>query len=182
VGAGHTVTRVVSLRPLIPADLDRLWAARTAWGERWTDTSDGAREKLRERIAVSGRFENGEVLLGIVADGELAGEVQGRQPEMGLPTGVFEIGIEVYDPADRGNGIGRQALAQFLAHLFEEEHAHRVQLTTDVDNVAMRRVAERLGFNEEGTLRGFMPTKEGPRDYVMYGITRGDWAEGRWMR
>jgi RimJ/RimL family protein N-acetyltransferase len=45
--------------------------------------------------------------------------------------------------------------------------------------VAMRRVAEHLGFRLEGTLRGFMPTKQGPRDYVMYGITRPDWDAGR---
>ena len=43
----------------------------------------------------------------------------------------------------------------------------------------MRRVAEHLGFELEGTLRGFMPTKNGPRDYVMYGITRDDFEEAR---
>ena len=85
---------------------------------------------------------HGELLLG-QADGRLAGEIQARQPEMGLPPGVFEIGIEVFDPTVRGTGIGRRALGLFLVHLFVEEHAHRVQLTTDVDNAAMRRVAER---------------------------------------
>jgi RimJ/RimL family protein N-acetyltransferase len=54
-----------------------------------------------------------------------------------------------------------------------------VQLTTDADNAAMRRVAEHLGFELEGTLRGFMPTKNGPRDYVMYGITRDGFDEAR---
>jgi RimJ/RimL family protein N-acetyltransferase len=157
--------------------VDALWAARTRSTEPWADTSDAALRKLRERVTGSGRVTNGELLLGIVANGELAGEVQARQPEMGLPPGVFEIGIEIFDPAARGGGIGRRALAQFVAHLFEEEHAHRVQLTTDVDNVAMRRVAERLGFAREGTLRGFMPSPTGPRDYEMYGITREDYEE-----
>lgn len=170
----------VSLRPLHEADLGRLWDARTASESRLgVDTSEGARRKLAERVAESGRFVNGEILLGIVADGALAGEIQARQPEMGLPPGVFEIGIEIYDPANRGNGIGRRALAQFLSHLFVEEHAHRVQLTTDVDNMPMRRVAELLGFRSEGTLRGFMPTSDGPRDYLMYGMTRGDFEEAR---
>ncbi|HEX5938298.1 MAG TPA: GNAT family protein [Actinomycetota bacterium] len=176
------MTRTVSLRPLQAADVDALWAARTRSTEPWADTSDAALRKLRERVTGSGRVTNGELLLGIVANGELAGEVQARQPEMGLPPGVFEIGIEIFDPAARGGGIGRRALAQFVAHLFEEEHAHRVQLTTDVDNVAMRRVAERLGFGREGTLRGFMPSVTGPRDYAMYGITREDYEEvkDRW--
>jgi RimJ/RimL family protein N-acetyltransferase len=147
--------------------------------EPWADSSDAARRKLRDRVANSGRVTHGELLLGIVADGHLAGEIQARQPEMGLPPGVFEIGIEIFDPTARGTGIGRRALGLFLEHLFVEEHAHRVQLTTDVDNAAMRRVAEHLGFELEGTLRGFMPTKNGPRDYVMYGITRGDFDEAR---
>ena len=180
VAEGAPVTRTVSLRPLVPSDLDAMWAARTGSDAPWADTSDGARRKLRERIGRSGRFSFGELLLGIVADGELVGEVQGRQPEMGLPHGVFEIGIEVFDPGARGNGVGRSALAQFVSHLFEQEGAHRIQLTTDVDNVAMQRVAEHVGFGLEGTLRGFMPSKDGPpRDYLIYGITRDDWAAGR---
>ena len=171
--------RNVSLRPLLPGDLEALWGARMRSDEPWADPSEAARRKLRDRIAKSGRVSHGELLLGIVSDGRLAGEIQARQPEMGLPPGVFEIGIEIFDREERGNGIGRRALALFLIHLFEEEHAHRVQLTTDVDNAAMRRVAEHLGFGLEGTLRGFMPTKAGPRDYVMYGITNRDFDEKR---
>lgn len=173
------LTRDVSLRPLQSGDLDALWVARTRSDEPWADTSEDSRRKLRDRVANSGRVNHGELLLGIVSNGRLAGEIQARQPDMGLPPGVFEIGIEVFDPSERGGGIGRRALAMFLAHLFEEERAHRVQLTTDVDNAAMRRVAEYLGFGLEGTLRGFMPTKGEPRDYIMYGMTRGDFEKAR---
>jgi RimJ/RimL family protein N-acetyltransferase len=176
------MTAQVSLRPLHERDLDILWTARVDSDAPWSDTSDAARRKLRDRVAASGRLAQGELLLGIVLDGRLAGEIQARQPEMGLPPGVFEIGIEVHDPSARGGGIGRRALALFLEHLFVEERAHRVQLTTDVDNAAMRRVAERLGFRLEGTLRSFMPSSDGPRDYLMYAMTKGDFEEarGRW--
>jgi RimJ/RimL family protein N-acetyltransferase len=173
------MTAQVSLRPLHERDLDVLWTARVDSDAPWSDTSDAARRKLRDRVAASGRLAHGELLLGIVLDGRLAGEIQARQPEMGLPPGVFEIGIEVHDPAARGGGIGRRALALFLDHLFVEERAHRVQLTTDVDNAAMRRVAERLGFRLEGTLRAFMPSPDGPRDYLMYAMTKGDFEEAR---
>ena len=173
------MTKDVSLRPLKPGDLEALWGARMRSDEPWADASDEGRRKLRDRIANSGRVNHGELLLGIVLNGRLAGEIQARQPEMGLPPGVFEIGIEVFDPEARGAGVGRRALALFVEHLFEEEHAHRVQLTTDVDNAAMRRVAEHLGFGSEGTLRGFMPTKGEPRDYLMYGMTRDDFEKAR---
>jgi RimJ/RimL family protein N-acetyltransferase len=169
------MTLTVSLRPLTAADLDALWTARTRSTDPWADTSDGALRKLRQRVADSGTLANGELLLGITVGGHLAGEIQARQPEMGLPPGVFEIGIEVFDPAARGTGIGRRALELFVSHLFGQERAHRVQLTTDVANVAMQRVAEHVGFTREGTLRAFMPSKDGPRDYLMYGVTRADW-------
>jgi RimJ/RimL family protein N-acetyltransferase len=179
VGTEARLTKTVSLRPLRSEDLDALWIARTRSDEPWADTSEESRRKLRDRVANSGRLNNGELLLGIVSDGRLAGEIQARQPDMGLPPGVFEIGIEVFDPSERGVGVGRRALAMFLTHLFDEERAHRVQITTDVDNAAMRRVAERLGFHLEGTLRGFMPTRGEPRDYLLYGLTRVDFEEAR---
>jgi len=130
--------------------------------------------ELGERIERSGEFDGTELLLGIQVDGRLAGEVQARQPRMGLPPGVFELGIDLFDPADRGHGLGRAALIQLLTRLFEHEGAHRVQITTDLDNTAMRSVAERLGFRFEGVMRSFMPSVDGPRDYAMYAITKDD--------
>ena len=116
-------------------------------------------------------------MLGIHVDGRLAGEVQARQPRMGLPPGVFELGIDLFDPADRGQGIGRVVLMQLLTRLFEQEGAHRVQLTTDLDNAAMRALSDRLGFGFEGVMRRFMPSADGPRDYAMYAMTRDDYED-----
>lgn len=54
---------------------------------------------------------------------------------------------------------------------------HRVQASIDVENIAMRRVFDALGFMDEGTLRSFMPMAEGPpRDYEMHGTTANDWT------
>lgn len=98
---------------------------------------------------------------------------------MGLPPGVFELGIDLFDEADRGRGMGGIALSLLMKRLFEDEGAHRVQLTTDVDNAAMRRTSERLGFSLEGVMRSFMPSLDGPRDYAIYAITRDDWEAHR---
>jgi RimJ/RimL family protein N-acetyltransferase len=135
--------------------------------------------ELVERIERSGEFDGTELLLGIQVDGRLAGEVQARQPRMGLPPGVFELGIDLFDEADRGRGIGRIALAELLTRLFEQEGAHRVQLTTDVDNAAMRTLSVRMGFEFEGVMRSFMPSIDGPRDYAMYAMTKDDYEEGK---
>lgn len=154
----------------------------TAWADaRWfapkgTEPRELA-ERVHERIRRSGSFTEGVIYLAIEAEGRLVGEVQARQPLHGLPRGVFELGIELFEEADRGRGLGAEAVAAITRHLFDDEQAHRVQLTTDVDNVSMRRVAERLGFTFEGVLRSFMPEPDGPRDYAMYAITKHDHEE-----
>jgi N-acetyltransferase len=181
------VTRVlgsaVTLRPLREAELPVLLAARRGPASfarpglaEWREEED----VLRARVAASGAFTGGEILFGMEVGGRLIGEVQARQPRHGLPPGVFELGIEIYDEGDRGLGHGAEALALITSHVFEEHGAIRVQASTDVENAPMRRVLARLGFGFEGVLRGFMPTGAGPRDYAMYGMTIEDWRAREW--
>jgi RimJ/RimL family protein N-acetyltransferase len=134
-------------------------------------------ERVRERIRRSGSFSDGIVIFAIEAEGRLVGEVQARQPVNGLPPGVFELGIELFEDVDRGRGLGADAVVAMSRHLFDDEGAHRVQLTTDVENHAMRRLAVRLGFTFEGVLRSFMPSADGPRDFAIYAMTRSDYEE-----
>lgn len=174
----ETSSSTITLRPLRSDEFDRLWAARVreaggAWQPR---PGDDQRAVLRRMIEHSGELHEGTLELGIEEGGHLVGEIQARCPKHGLPHGVFELGIVLFDEADRGRGLGGQAVALMTRRLFEEEDAHRVQASTDVGNAAMRRVLERLGFGFEGVLRGFMPVADGePRDYAMYAVTRNDW-------
>lgn len=135
---------------------------------------EAVRER-RERIERSGERNGWELMFAVELDGRLVGDVQGRCPRYAMPPGVWELGIELWDEADRGRGVGREVVGLLSSHLFEGEDAIRVQATTDVDNAAMRRVLEVMGFRFEGILRGFMPDPGGPpRDYAMYGMTRAD--------
>lgn len=166
----------VTLRPYRTDEapiLEATWADAEWFAPKGTGPRQLA-ERVRERIRRSGSFTEGVVILAIESEGRLVGEVQARQPVNGLPPGVFELGIELFDDADRRHGRGADAVAAMTRHLFDDLHAHRVQLTTDVENTAMRRVAERLGFAFEGVLRSFMPGPDGPRDYAMYAITERD--------
>ena len=166
----------VALRPYRADEatiLESTWADAEWFAPKGTGPRALA-ERVRERIRRSGSFAEGVVILAIESEGRLVGEVQARQPVNGLPRGVFELGIELFDDADRGHGLGADAISAMNRYLFDQEAAHRVQLTTDVDNLAMRRVAERLGFTFEGVLRSFMPGPDGPRDYAMYAITKQD--------
>jgi RimJ/RimL family protein N-acetyltransferase len=170
----------VLLRPFRDTEVDVLVEVQNGWsaddgvhgGKRLT------REQLEQRVVSSGTWADGPVglLLAIESDGRLVGELQARgNRSQLLPPHVFELGIEVYGSADRGRGIGRVALAEITRYLFEDEHANRVQLSTDVDNGPMRRAAEAAGFRFEGVMRGFWPVNEGePHDYALYGRTRAD--------
>ena len=167
---------LVSLRPYRTDEatiLESTWADAEWFAPKGTGPRELA-ERVRERIRRSGSFTDGVVILAIESEGSLVGEVQARQPVNGLPPGVFEVGIELFDGADRGRGLGPDAIVAMIRHLFDAEAAHRVQLTTDVDNAAMRKVAERLGFTFEGVLRAFMPGPDGPRDHAIYGLTKRD--------
>ncbi len=138
------------------------------------------RRAMRRRIERSGRFTDGWLDLAIEAEGDLVGEIGARRPRGGLPPGVFELGIEIWNESLRGRGYGSEAVRLLTSYLFETHDAARVQASTALWNAAMRRVFAKLGFTEEGILRGFMPTQEGSRDdYVMYGVTAGEWRPRR---
>jgi RimJ/RimL family protein N-acetyltransferase len=126
---------------------------------------------------------DGELDLAIEAGGRVVGDVQARHWPSAHPPGVYMLGIALFDAADRGRGIGREAVALLTRHLFEELGAERVEFSTDVENAAMRTVADRLGFRLEGVLRGFMPSGAGRRDYAMYAMTIDDYQteKERWI-
>jgi len=104
--------------------------------------------------------------------------VQARRDPAYAPPGIFDLGIGLF--ADRrGGGAGTTAIRLLAAFLFDEEHAIRVTLSTDLDNTAMRRVAEKAGFTQEGVMRGFWAVPDAPaRDYVLYARTRADHEAG----
>jgi RimJ/RimL family protein N-acetyltransferase len=165
----------VTLRSFRGDEFERLMQAAQAapvgdgihWGPRDA-------EPIRKKIDMSGAWHEGWIEFAVEAGGRVVGEVQARCIRRAMPPGVFELGVEIYDHADRGTGLGAAAVLEITTYLFRDEGAIRVQVSTDVDNVGMRTVAERLGFTFEGVQRGFMPTATGPRDYAMYGMTRAD--------
>lgn len=167
--------RRVVLRPLRDEEFD---AVREAQERMFPiDPPNAASDRrLRKRIERSGRLVDGWFDLAVEVDGRLVGDVGARRPSGGLPPGVFELGISLYDDADRGEGYGVEATFLLTGHLFDAFGAERVQATTAVMNDAMRRVLEKLGFRHEGTLRSFMPTTDGRDDYAMYAVTREDWS------
>jgi len=169
----------VVLRPFRATEVDALWARRQREIAEGSPGGPRSRADVAERVANSGTWSDSApgLLFAVESDGALVGDIQARRSKWMLPSGVVELGIDLYEGSDRGRGIGRRAVAALTGRLFDTGEAHRVQLSTDVDNAAMRRVAEVLGFSFEGILRGFMPSADGPRDYAMYGMTETDFQD-----
>lgn len=78
----------------------------------------------------------------------------------------------------RRQGIGRQAVRWLTDHLFTTHPAlHRVEATTRHDNVAMRSVFERCGYQLEGRMREAWLGNDGTRfDSLVYAILRREWT------
>jgi RimJ/RimL family protein N-acetyltransferase len=87
---------------------------------------------------------------------------------------LFDLRIHA---AFRGQGIGKQAVMWLTRHLFETYPTlGRIEGTTRVDNVAMRKVFLSCGYAKEGHVRKSWSSEDGRKlDTVMYGILREDW-------
>ncbi len=125
--------------------------------ERAQPAGPPTRERSGRLVERSGRWRGGRLDRGVEAGGRLVGEVQAlRGRAWNLPPGVAQLGVAVFDPADRGKGIGSAAVALLTGWLLEHAGAVRVQAGTAVGNAAMRGVFERLGFTCEGVMRAFI--------------------------
>ena len=179
VGSAPQQISRVTLRPFRADEFDVVWEARKLRESPTSPITPGAKRSIQRQIERSGRLYDGFLKLAIDVDGRLVGEIDARCPPNAFPPGVFEVGIELYADEDRGRGSGGEAVRQIVDRLFCHEGAGRVQASTAANNTAMRRVLGKLGVVYEGTLRGFMPAGDGREDYVMYAVTRADWATPR---
>src|SRR2546423_12022313 len=71
----------------------------------------------------------------------------------GAAGGCYEIGLALL-PGYRGRGLGTAVQRLLVEHLFTYTLAHRVEAQTDADNIAQHKAPERIGFRQEGRLRG----------------------------
>jgi len=73
-----------------------------------------------------------------------------------------------------GRGYATEASSSVVEFGFEEAGLHRLELRAGVDNRASQRVAEKLGFQQEGRLRQGGRGAEVPYDCYVYGLLVSD--------
>ena len=74
-----------------------------------------------------------------------------------------------------GKGYITEATRAIIDWAFQQPAIYRVYATTDVENIASRRVLEKVGMQSEGILRKFIlhpNSSDIPRDSYMYAITK----------
>ncbi len=78
-------------------------------------------------------------------------------------------------PGARRRGITTRATRRVCRYALDDLHLERLILTTDVDNVASQRVAEKVGFRREGVLRSHVRHPEGGRrDSLLFSLLPGE--------
>ena len=155
----------VVLRPYVPADFDRICEIRGL------DTPE-RRERFIARLEKPGEWFDHYLHLAIESDGILVGDFQLRHCDRTTPPGAWDMGLELADDV-RGKGIGTQALLEGAKYAFANG-AHRIQGSTDKNNVAMRRAFEKAGWKFEGILKALFIEDGEPHDYFSYAITKFD--------
>ena len=170
----------VRLRPPEPRDLPSLYAwvndaDRVAPYDRFaTDSYETLREGIEaapgDERSLSPRF----VVERRGPDPRLLGYVGYYDAHPVLS--MTDIWYVLADPAERGKGLGTEAVGLLVDHVFRVVPRPRVGATCDVDNQPSQRLLEGLGFRREGTLRSALYHHARWHDVAVYGVTREEWT------
>jgi ribosomal-protein-alanine N-acetyltransferase len=119
----------------------------------------------------------------ILLDGRFAGQLN----VAGVVRGSMEsahIGYWV-DRRVAGRGVMPTAVALAVDHCFHSVGLHRIEVNIRPENVASRRVVEKLGFRDEGVRERYLHISGEWRDHMTFALCRDDVPEGlvaRWHR
>jgi N-acetyltransferase len=91
-----------------------------------------------------------------------------------------EIGWTWYKPETWGTAVNPEAKYLLMRHAFEDWHAIRVALKTDINNLHSQAAIAKLGARYEGTLRNQRIRRDGSfRDTVLYSIIESEWPTAK---
>ncbi len=178
--------RSVLLRDRVPADVETYlhWMTSGEW--RYLDAPwEGVREsmdekttnEMREKILKLYEQELPEprsfafvATIGGIPVGRVNRYSRGSQKD------EWCVGIDLCEDDYLNHGLGTEALTLWVDYLFENSEIHRLALETWSFNPRMARVAEKVGFQLEGTLREVQLWEGRWLDKLQYGYLRQDWT------
>ena len=108
----------------------------------------------------------------MVDEGALAGTVGFHRIDRANLT--TSIGYWLAAPYE-GRGLMTAAVEALVTHAFEVWGLHRVELRIAPANERSRALAARLGFTEEGVMRGAERFGDDHRDLIMHSLLAPEW-------
>lgn len=176
----HLLQAPVGLRPVTTRDAPAWREARVRnanWLRRWEPTNPETplyRSNLGPYVAMARTMRRearrGVTLPWVVTyDGTFTGQLTVGNIVWGSAR-TAQVGYWI-DEDFAGLGIIPTALAMAVDHCFFEVGLHRIEATIRPENVASRRVADKLGFREEGIRRRCLHVDGGWRDHICYAVT-----------
>jgi ribosomal-protein-alanine N-acetyltransferase len=117
----------------------------------------------------------------IVVDGVLAGQIN----VAGVVRGSMDSAHVGYwvDQRVAGRGVMPTSVAMVVDHCFGAVGLHRIEVNIRPENIASRRVVEKLEFREEGIRERYLHIAGEWRDHLTYALVRDDVPAGllrRW--
>lgn len=143
------------------------------WGAAITDdeTARGFLQRYADGTAADGRRIYALRLEGAMVGGAL---FRVFEPAAGL----CEVGVWLADAA-QGHGYVTRAATAMLDWALSDRGLHRAEWHCVPENAASRRLAERLGFNLEGTLRESWEYDGRLWDTEVWALLRHEWQAQR---
>jgi RimJ/RimL family protein N-acetyltransferase len=167
--------KIVTLRPVLAGDLDRLYEAHTNIANRGAYFPLGVRSEpdFKRAFTETGLWQREEGTLLILDEGgDLAGHIEFFKPVAYWD--AFELSYQLYDTSFAGRGFVTEAVQLLVDYLFATKKQNRIHLVIAPENAASRRIAEKCGFTFEGTVRGAFFNDGRSQDVVLYSLLRDD--------
>lgn len=156
IASDERVTRFASWAPITTPEAAVAWLREAAWA-----ATQNPRRAYHLAVEENG---SGELIGGAALD------VLSHTHRQG------EIGF--YLRPDRwGQGLGAEVARLLLRLGFATLELHRIEATTDPENVASQRLLQRLGMRQEGHLRDRYLVGGKWRDRLLYAIIRPEWTD-----
>jgi UDP-4-amino-4,6-dideoxy-N-acetyl-beta-L-altrosamine N-acetyltransferase len=168
----------VQLRPLEPADEDRLYAWRNApevAGFMYTDHQIGRDEHARWFATIAGDPRRDYRIIEV--DGAPAGPANFY--DIDRVQGRAAWAYYLADPSVRGKGVGGYVEFLMIERAFNEFGLRKLWCEVLIGNEAVWKLHQKFGFQQEALLRAHIVKAGEPVDVMGLGLLAEDWARVR---
>ena len=165
----------IALRPVRETDLDQLYAYHLDIDNRGDYFPRGvlAQPAFIRQFQETGFWSKDEGMLVIVSpENAILGHIEFFKTVNYLDE--YELSYQVYATEQRGKGVATEAVNLLVRYIFETKRVNRIRLVIHPENLASRRLAEKCGFQHEGTARGAWYNRGRHQDVEIYAILHED--------